>query len=78
MTRTRMEVLQYIPYIYYLVLCKQDSIYILINSSSEANIMTLAHAKKLGIQVRKTDVDIQKYDSTTLVTHEIVVANIFL
>lgn len=47
--------LEYVPYIHYLLCFKKDQykIKVLINSSSKINVMTLAYTKKLGFQTRK-------------------------
>ena len=37
--------------------------------------MNLAYAKKLGLRIRKTDVDVQKIDRSSLDTLKIVIAN---
>lgn len=73
-----MEVLQYILFICYQVLLKQELIKALIDSNSEINTITLVYAKKFGLQVQKTDVGAQKIDCITLVINNIVVTNFSL
>ena len=46
----------------------------LINLGSKVNAMHLIYAKKLGLNIRKTDVKTQKIDSTTLKTFRMVIA----
>ena len=48
----------WVPYIHYSVQFRKDKeiIRALINFDSEINTMTLAYAKKLGLQIQKTDV----------------------
>lgn len=77
-TAARMEVLQCILYICYLVLFKQELIQALIDSNNEINAMTLTYAEKLGYQVWRTWINTQKIDGTTLVMHKIVIANFLL
>ena len=45
----------------------------MIDSSSKFNAISPAYAKKLGLQIRKTDVSAQKIDGSTLSTFEIVI-----
>ena len=52
-------VLDWVPCIYYPVQFQQDqraTIQVLSNYGSKVNVMTLAYAKQLGFQIRKTDV----------------------
>ena len=53
---------------------KGGTIWLLINSGSEVNAITLAYAKKLGLRTRKTNVGAQKIDGSLLETYEIVIA----
>ena len=46
----------------------------LIDLQSEVNAMAPAYAKKLDLRVRKTDVEAQKIDGSTLETYGIVIA----
>lgn len=68
--------LKRMPYIYYLFHFKKDheKIQALINSGSEVNAMTLAYTEKLGFQTWKTDVKAQKFDSSSLATYGMVIA----
>ena len=61
-----------VPCIHYLVQFQKDKevIKALIDSGSKVNAMTLAYAKQLGLQVRKTDVGAQKIDGSLLWTFE--------
>ena len=47
----------------------------LIDLGNEVNAMAPAYAKKLGLQVRKTDVGTQKIDGSTLETYGMVIAD---
>lgn len=78
MTIAEIETLQYIIYICYLVLFKQELVQAFIDSDNEANVITPVYAEKLGLQIQKTDISIQKSNSTTLVTHNMIVANFSL
>ena len=59
MTGLRTEALDCISYIHYLVQFKKDmaEVRALIDSESEVNTMAPTYAKKLGLRIRKTDVD---------------------
>ena len=46
----------------------------LIDSKSEVNAIAPAYVKKLGLQVRKTNIGAQKIDRSTLKTYDIVIA----
>ena len=64
--------------IYYPVQFRKDkkaTIWALINPRSKLNAITLAYAKQLGLQVRKTDVATQKIDSSSFQTFEMVIAS---
>ena len=71
-------VLDWVPYIYYLVQFWKDKeraiIQALIDSGSEVNIMTPAYVKQLGLWTQKTDVGAQKIDGLSLATYRIVIA----
>ena len=70
-------ILDRVPYIYYPVQFRKDkraTIWALIDSGSKINAMTLAFAKQLGLQVRKTDVGAQKIDGSLLRTFGMVIA----
>lgn len=56
MTTARMEALQYVLYIRYLVLFKQELVQAFINSGNKVNAMTPAYIKKLDFRVQKTDI----------------------
>ena len=75
-TGPRTEALDCVPYIHYSVQFKKDTVKVqaLIDSGSEVNAMAPTYAKKLGLRVRKTDVDAQKIDGSTLETYGIVIA----
>ena len=53
---------------------KRATIRALIDSCSKVNAMTPAYAKQLGLQVRKTDVEAQKIDGSSLRTFGMVIA----
>ena len=78
--------LEKVPYIYYLVQflesqgqknqeqeC-QEQARVLLNSGSEVNAMSPAYVKKLGFNIRKTNVGAQKIDGSALKTFEMVIA----
>lgn len=68
---------KHVSCINYLFLFKKEPanhVSALIDSASEFNTMYPAYAKKLGLDIRKTDVGAQKFDSTTLETFGIVIA----
>ena len=52
-------ILDQISYIHYPVqYCKdKETIWALINSNSEVNVMTSTYTKKLGLQIQKTEVE---------------------
>ena len=63
--------------IYYLVQFRKDKgkdVLALLDSGSEVNAMTLAHAAHLGLKVRVTDVGAQKIDKSLLATYRLVIA----
>ena len=65
------------PCIHYPVQFQKDKkaiIWVLIDSDSKVNAMTLAYAKQLGLQVQTTDVWAQKIDNSLLRTFEMVIA----
>ena len=76
MTGLRTEALDCVPCIHYLVQFKKDTaeVRVLIDSGSEVNVMAPAYTKKLGLQVRKTDIDAQKIDGSTLETYGMIIA----
>lgn len=63
--------------IYYPLYFKKDTnnIKALINSNSEINAMTPAYAKKLGLWIRKTNINAQKIDESSLTTYRMVIAS---
>ena len=70
-------ILDQVSCIHYPVQFRKDkgvTISTLINSGSEVNAMTLAYAKKLGLQTWKTDVKDQKIDGSLLQTYKMVIA----
>ena len=66
-------VLQRIPCIQYPVQFQQEGAQVLLNSGNEVNRMTLAYTEKLGLAIRKTDVDAQKINVSTLMTYRMVI-----
>ena len=52
---------------------KRATIQILIDLGSKVNVITLAYAKQLGLQVRKIDVEAQKIDGSLLQTFGMVI-----
>lgn len=68
--------LEYVPYIHYLLCFRKDQykIKVLINSSSKINAITLAYTKRLGFWTQKINVGAQKLNSSSLTTYEIVIA----
>ena len=69
--------LVYIPCIHYPMQFRKDDskTRALLDSGSEVNAMSPAYAKKLGLQVRKTDVGAQKINGSTLETFGMVIAS---
>ena len=70
--------LAWVPCISYLLHFQnnnQNKMQTLINSSSKVNAITLAYAVKLGFRVRRTNVEAQKIDNSTLKTFEMVQAS---
>ena len=53
---------------------KGKDVLALLDSESEVNAMTPAHAAHLGLQVRVTDVGAQKIDRSSLATYDMVIA----
>lgn len=75
----KMETLQYITYICYLVFIAQKSKYwFFINFGKNFNTITLAYAKKLGFEVQKTEFGISKMNSMLLTIYAIVIVNFFI
>ena len=63
--------------IHYLVQFQKDkmvTIWALIDLGSKVNATTLAYAKQLGLQVRRTGVETQKIDASLLQTFRMVIA----
>lgn len=46
----------------------------MINLGSEVNAMVSTHTKKLGLQIQKTNIRVQKIDESSLETYSIVLA----
>ena len=69
-------ILDWVFCIHYLVQFRKDkeTIWALIDSSSEVNAMTSAHAKKLSFRTGRTDVGAQKIDGSSLDTFGLVIA----
>ena len=76
MTVTSEKALKCVPYVYCPVQFWKDSskTKALIDSESEINAISPAYAKKLGFQIRKTDVGAQKIDRSSLNTFGMVIA----
>ena len=77
-TETKKEVTpERVPYIYYPLCFWKDNagVRALVDSGSEVNAMTPDYTAKLGLQVRKTDIEAQKTDGSTLETFGIVLAD---
>ena len=73
----KVGVLGRVPYICYLVQFRKDKgkdVLTLLDSGSEVNAMTPAHAAHLGLKVRVTDVGAQKIDGSSLATYGMVIA----
>ena len=67
------EELKWVSYIWCPVIFK-DQIEALLDSGSKVNAMSQTFAQQLGFKICKTNVGVQKIDSTTLETYEIVVS----
>ena len=70
-------ILDQVQFIHYSVQCWKDNkvtLQALIDSGSEFNTMTLAYAKKLGLQTQKTNIGAQKIDNSLLKTYGMVIA----
>ena len=73
----KMKVLDKIPCIHYLVQFHKDKgkdVLALLNSGSKVNAIAPAYAAHLGLQVRVTDVVVQKIDKFSLITYGMVIA----
>lgn len=69
--------LRWVPYIDYPVLFWKDPgspVSALIDSNSKVNAMHPAYAKKLDLNIRKTDVGAQKIDNTILEIFKMIIA----
>ncbi len=73
MTEKKTEELELVPCIRYPVTFK-DQTKALMDSGSEVNAMSQAFAQQLDLKIRKTNVGVQKIDSTTLETYGMVVS----
>lgn len=72
-----LTLLKYISYIDYLISFWKDPASLmsaLIDSNSKVNTMQPAYAKKLDLNIRKTNMEAQKIDNTTLKIFEKVIA----
>ncbi len=69
----KIEELERVPCIRYLVTFK-DQTEALLDSGSEVNAMSQAFAQQLGLKIRKTNVEAQKINGTTLETYGMVVS----
>lgn len=67
--------LQQVPCLHYLAQFSVFSIEVLIDSASEVNAMQSYFAKKLSHCICKTNVGVQKIDSSRLKTFEMVIAS---
>ena len=67
------EELEWVPCIQYLIIFK-DQTKALLDSKSKVNPMSQAFAHQLGLTIGKTNVGVQKIDSTILETWEMVVS----
>ena len=70
-------ILDQVLYIHYPMQFRKDkraTIWALIDLNSKVNAITLVYIKQLGLQVRKTDVEAQKIDSSLLRTFGLVIA----
>ena len=76
MTGPRTEALDCVSCIHYPVQFKKNTAEVraLIDSRKEVNAIAPAYAKKLGLQVQKTDVNAQKINGSTLETYGMVIA----
>ena len=66
--------LAWVSCIHYPINFGKISVLALFDSNSEINAVCPAFAKKPGLSIRPTDMEVQKIDGTTLETYEIVVA----
>ena len=73
----KVRVLDKVPYICYPIQIHKDKskdILALLDSGSEVNARTPAHAAHLGLKVRVTDVGVQKIDRSSLAIYGMVIA----
>lgn len=72
-----LQQLKYVPYIYHLMQFKknQAKVQTLINSGSEINAMTLAYVAKLGFKISKSNIKVQKINSSLFKTFKIVLTS---
>ena len=76
-----MIVLDQIICIYYLIQFQKDKgkdVLLLINSGNKMNIMTLTHAFKLGLKMRKINISAQKIDGSLLKTYGMVIVAFYV
>lgn len=73
-------ILERVFYIWYLVQFQKDkdNIKALLDLSSKINAMNLLYTKKLGFQIRQTDIGAQKIDKSYLNMFEIVIVGFLL
>ncbi len=80
MTGSSMEALQRVSCVRYPVSFQKnlDQVQALIDSGSQVNAMTPVYTKKLGLSIRKVDVDAQEIDGTTLANYGMAIASFSL
>ena len=76
MIGAKKETLKRVFYIHYLVQFKKNTaeVQALIDSKSEVNEIVPTHVKKLGFQIRKNDIKVQKIDGSILEIYNMVIA----
>ncbi len=71
------EELERVSYIWYFVILK-NQIEAILNSGSKVNALSPVFASQLSLKIRKTNVEAQKIDGTTLKTYGMVVSIFFM
>ena len=71
------EKLKWVPCIWYFITLKNQT-KTLLNLESKINAINQAFASQLGFKIWKTNVKVQKIDSTTLKIYKIVVSIFFI
>ena len=64
-----------VPCIYYPVRFQEEQVRALLNSGSKVNAMNSDYARKLGLKIRRTNVEAQKIDGSALETFGMVIAD---